>query len=222
MPSPTQWPHDLKNPLGIIMGYSEMLMEDGAEMEQTELAPVHKNLYQVSQRGINIIDELLLLAGVRKETVAKKPMDMAQVIAQVQERLAPMIEDYHGEIIFPEKWPVANGHAPWIEEVWVNYLGNGLKYGGFPPRLELGAAPQNDKMIRFWVRDNGRGLSPEAQTILFTEFTRLDKIRAQGYGLGLSIVQRIIDKLGGQVGVESAVGQGSTFYFTLPCAEHGG
>jgi signal transduction histidine kinase len=72
--------------------------------------------------------------------------------------------------------------------------------------------------VRFWVRDNGPGLSPEAQARLFTPFTRLDQARLQGYGLGLSIVRRIVEKLGGQVGVESQVGAGSTFWFTLPAA----
>ena len=146
---------------------------------------------------------------------------MAAILAEVQQHLVDMIEDSRAEIILPAHWPTALGYAPWIEEVWVNYISNGLKYGGTPPRLELGATPQNNAMIRFWVRDNGQGLSSEAQTILFTEFTRLDQIRVQGYGLGLSIVRRIIDKLGGQVGVESIVGQGSTFYFTLPYAENG-
>ncbi len=73
-------------------------------------------------------------------------------------------------------------------------------------------------MVRFWVRDNGPGLTPEAQSRLFTPFTRLDQVRAQGHGLGLSIVRRIVEKLGGQVGVESQLGQGSTFFFTLPAA----
>ena len=62
----------------------------------------------------------------------------------------------------------------------------------------------------------GQGLRPEEQSKLFTEFTRLDEIGIEGHGLGLSIVQRIIEKLGGQVGVESQVGVGSVFYFTLP------
>jgi signal transduction histidine kinase len=106
-----------------------------------------------------------------------------------------------------------------LEEVWVNYLSNGLKYGGQPPRLELGAAVQADGLVRFWVRDNGPGLSPEAQTRLFTEFTRLDRTRAQGHGLGLSIVRRIMEKLSGQFGVESSPGQGSLFYFSLPSGD---
>ena len=69
------------------------------------------------------------------------------------------------------------------------------------------------------MRDNGPGLTPEEQARLFTPFTRLDQVRARGHGLGLSIVRRIVEKLGGQVGVESEVGRGSFFFFTLPGAE---
>jgi two-component system sensor histidine kinase/response regulator len=100
--------------------------------------------------------------------------------------------------------------------VWTNYLTNAIQYGGRPPRLELGATRQTGDRLCFWVRDNGAGLAPEEQNLLFSPFTRLDQARARGHGLGLSIVRRIIEKLGGQVGVESQVGQGSLFSFTLP------
>jgi signal transduction histidine kinase len=75
-------------------------------------------------------------------------------------------------------------------------------------------------MIRYWVRDNGDGIRADQQAQLFSEFTRLEGARGQGHGLGLAIVKRIVDKLGGKVGVESngVAGEGSTFYFTLPAA----
>jgi two-component system, sensor histidine kinase and response regulator len=76
-----------------------------------------------------------------------------------------------------------------------------------------------DGMVHCWVRDHGRGLTPEEQAKLFTPFTRLDQARLTGYGLGLSIVRRIVEKLGGQVGLESQLGQGSTFSFALPAAQ---
>jgi two-component system, sensor histidine kinase and response regulator len=70
--------------------------------------------------------------------------------------------------------------------------------------------------VKFWVADNGVGLTPEQQQQLFTPFERLHNVRADGHGLGLSIVRRILEKLGGEAGVESVPGEGSRFYFTLP------
>jgi len=77
--------------------------------------------------------------------------------------------------------------------------------------------PDQDGMLRFWVRDNGDGLPQEEQQVIFRPETRLINNR-QGHGLGLSIARRIVERLGGRVGVESIIGEGCTFYFTLPCA----
>ena len=82
--------------------------------------------------------------------------------------------------------------------------------------LQVGADSDAKGTIYFWVQDNGAGLTPEQQANLFTEFTRIAQTKAQGHGLGLSIVQRIVTKLGGTAGVESEIGRGSRFYFTLP------
>jgi signal transduction histidine kinase len=118
----------------------------------------------------------------------------------------------------PGAWPTALGYRQWVEEVWVNYLSNAIKYGRIPPatpRIELGFDESSDRFIRFWVRDSGPGIPPEEQVDLFKAYGEHSKVRATGHGLGLSIVRMIVEKMGGQVGVESTVGQGSTFYFTL-------
>lgn len=212
--------HDLKNPLQIIITYSEYLVKE------VELEGMFQNaLTVIAQSGRkmnNIIEALLLLAGVRKNDVAPEPLDMAEIIEEVQYRLAYMIEERQAIIEQPAVWPLALGYAPWIEEVWANYISNAIKYGGQPPRVQVGACETEHGQLRFWVRDNGAGLSPEEQTQLFIPFNRLNQVDIEGHGLGLSIVQRIVHKLGGQVGVESSVGQGSKFSFTLPRAEEVG
>ena len=106
-----------------------------------------------------------------------------------------------------------------FEEIWVNYISNAIKYGGDPPRAELGADREDNGMIRFWIRDNGRGIAPEQQASLFKPFIRLDQAHTTGYGLGLSIVRRIVVRLGGEVGVDSHLGRGSVFFFSLPAHE---
>ncbi len=82
--------------------------------------------------------------------------------------------------------------------------------------MQLGARQQKNGLTLFCVLDNGRGLTQEEQGRLFTPFTRLDQVRTTGHGLGLSIARRIVEEMGRQVGVESKVGQGSVFHFTLP------
>ncbi len=209
--------HDLQSPLSLIVGFADFLLEESELSDQT--APYLDAIIQNGRKMNNIISELQLLAGVRKAEVALKPLDMAHIVAEAQQRLTYMIKEYQAQIILPESgWPLALGHAPWVEEIWVNYLSNGIKYGGQPPRLELGATPCSGHMVRFWVWDNGPGLTPDEQARLFVPFTQLDQVRAAGHGLGLSIVRRIVEKLGGQVAVESegVPGQGSIFSFTLP------
>jgi two-component system sensor histidine kinase/response regulator len=213
--------HDLKGPLGHIVGFAEVLTVDYAVLPEEELRKYLQSIAQSGKKMGNIIDELLLLASVRKLDeieVAMEPLDMHSIVTAVYERLSYLIERHHVQIEAPETWPVAVGHGPWVEEIWVNYLSNAVKYGGQPPYVELGAtAPEEpDGDVRFWVRDNGDGLTPEEQGRLFTPFTRLDRAQAKGHGLGLSIARRIASKLGGKVGVESRVGAGSTFWFTLP------
>jgi len=210
--------HDLQQPLGVIVGFADTLQEDYATLSRERLGEYLRIVARNGRKMSNIVNELLLLAGVHTMEVEMRPVDMARIVAEARQRLTYMIEEYQAEIVMPTEkaWPAALGHAPWVEEVWVNYLSNAIKYGGWPPRVELGATTQADGTVRFWIRDNGSGLKPQEQARLFTPLTRLDRIRAKGHGLGLSIVRRIVERLGGQVGVESKLGHGSTFFFTLP------
>ena len=207
--------HDLKNPLFTLVGFLELLREDIKDLDDEVIDRLSKSL-NAGYRLDNIIEELLLLSSIRREEVEIAQFNMAVVVERAFSRLGFLIDKYQPQIHIPDVWPQAYGYEPWIEEVVMNYLSNSMKYGGRPPCIDLGATLQADDTVCFWVRDNGPGLASDAQASLFTEFTRLDRIRAQGHGLGLSIVRRIMDKLGGECGVDSVSGQGSTFYFTLP------
>jgi K+-sensing histidine kinase KdpD len=211
--------HDLVNPLNHIIGFADVLTGrlDLLPLEETKSYLTY--ISRAAHKMMDIIQSLMLLAGIRQKQVIFEAIDMELVVAEAEKRLQPMIEEFQAQIVKPDKFPVSYGYAPWIEEVWVNYLNNAIKYGGRPPQLILGATVQKDKTVRFWVQDNGAGLSEEESTKLFIPFTRLGHVKVPGYGLGLSIVQRIIERLNGEVGVESEPGKGSVFYFTLPGEE---
>jgi len=213
--------HDLKNPVSLVITSAELLLDAEYPLNDEERKRTTLSIARAGRKMNSIIQELLLLSQVRKTEVAVRPLDMHSIAQEALLRLQEMLANYQVELAVPaaSEWPSAVGYGPWTEEVWVNYLSNAIKYGapeGVPPHVELGAELQPDGMARFWVRDNGPGLTPEAQSRLFTPFTRLDQVHTQGHGLGLSIVRRIVEKLGGQVAVESQLGQGSTFVFTLP------
>ncbi|MBN1976747.1 MAG: HAMP domain-containing histidine kinase [Anaerolineae bacterium] len=206
--------NDIREPLGRVVSFAQMLEKDRSELSDEEL---EHYLHAIVQRGCEVVaavDELLAVQAAPSTEIAEEigPLDMGRVVAGVLERMAYMVREYQAKVIVPADWPVALGHGPWVEEVWANLISNAIRYGGQPPRVELGAESK-DGSIRFWVRDNGQGLALEEQVRLFT---RRDRNPATEYGLGLTLVQRIMEKLGGQVGVESEVGRGSLFYFTLP------
>ncbi|MFP4321983.1 MAG: PAS domain S-box protein [Anaerolineales bacterium] len=206
--------HDLKNPLASIVGYASMLAGD--DLEADEQVMFADRLVDMAMISTRIVDNLLLLATLRQAEVAPQRLDMAEIIEEVQQRLQHQLVKHTVVLHLPHDWHPALGYAGWIEEVWINYISNALKYGGTPPEITLGSEALPHGRVRFWVADNGPGIPLEKQAGLFTEFNRLGEQRAKGHGLGLSIVKRIMDKLGGDVAVESAVGAGSRFSFILP------
>jgi len=209
--------HDLKEPLTVLIMTAD-LIKDVPDLTSDELREDLLQIKSTAHEMKSIIRNLLLFAEVSKAKAPREAVHMDRVLANVQVRLSYMIKEQQAELILPQVWPQAVGYEPWIEEVWANLLANALKYGGRPPRVELGASARSDGTLRFWTRDNGPGIPPESRTCLFTRGNPLSRLSEVGNGLGLPIVHNIVEKLGGEVGVESEEGQGSLFYFTLPAA----
>jgi signal transduction histidine kinase len=212
--------HEIQNPLALIIGFADLLLDETDPLPEPDLRRALQTIFRTAAKMDDIVHQLLLLATVRTQDVPCEPLDMAGLVENACHRLEHLFDEVHAEIVLPAAWPRATGYGPWVEQVWANYLSNALKYGGRPLRIELGARVEPDGRARFWVHDNGAGVRPEVQSRLFFPFTRLGQVQAEGQGLGLSIVRRIVERLGGQVAVESngVPGQGSTFSFTLPGA----
>ncbi len=210
--------HDIKNPINIMISLSELLLMDLAASAPDESLTMLRELAQRGYKTAQIVDDLLLLATLRQQDVKRASVNTSALLDDVEHRLADLIHEFQPEILKPATWPTAIGYAPWIEEIWFNFISNAIKYGGRPPVIELGADPLPNGAVRYWVKDNGPGLTPNEQSRLFIPFTRLNEAGIAGHGLGLSIVQRIIQRLDGQVGVESQPAHGSLFYFVLPVA----
>jgi PAS domain S-box-containing protein len=213
--------HDLRSSLGSVYSSSE-IMEECIRDGNTELLPEFAGMIKVAaQKAMHLTQELLILATVSHQEIEKKPLDMQRILLEAQKQVKDLIEKSKAKITTENDWPEALGYAPWVEEIWVNYLTNAIKYGGIPPVVTAGAEITPDITIKFWVKDNGDGIPPEKQHLLFQKYMRLEPGKAEGYGLGLSIVKRIIDKLGGSAGLESTgrKGEGALFWFELPAAE---
>ena len=207
--------HDLKEPLSAIILTSNLInnIPDLTRDELLEyLGQIRSTAYQMN----TIINSMLLFAKASKEKAPAEHVNMALVVSNVLNRLSNLVKEHQAQIDLPEFWPAAIGYAPWIEEVWANYLSNALKHGGQSPRIRLGASIETEGMVRYWMRDHGPGIPVDMQARLFSPLNQTDLITNPGHGLGLSIVRSIIEKLGGQAGCESELGNGSLFFFTLP------
>jgi len=227
--------HDLKNPLTTLLGLSGLLKSGGQHFSPEQMQKSLETIDKTGKKMANIIDALLLLASVRRaEEVHIENIDVKALAQEAQQRLNIIAQDANAKIEFVGAWPSALGYKQWIEEVWVNYISNALKYGGVPPRVELGGELLESGVVKYWVRDYGPGIPVARRAELFLQFSRLDPTTSQGHGLGLSIVKRIIERLGGEVGYEAPdacvgaaaltdnnnpeAGCGSCFWFTLPAS----
>jgi PAS domain S-box-containing protein len=211
--------HDLKNPASQILGYANLLADEFDDFSREEMIEHLRTVERQSIKMVKIIDALLLLASTQSLLdIPTTNVAMRVVVAEAMQRLGQMIQEKEALISVQENIPTVVGYTLWVEEVMVNYLSNAIKYGGQPPIIVIGSDEVANNMVRFWIRDNGKGLTQEEQAQLFQPFKRVTQAQIEGHGLGLSIVRQIVERLGGSVHVKSQPEHGSEFGFTLPAA----
>ncbi|MCZ7646981.1 MAG: MASE1 domain-containing protein [Planctomycetota bacterium] len=209
--------HDLRAPLRHINGYIEALMQDAGERLTREQLEYLKVVDESSVRMSKLIDHLLSFSRMSRQPLQKDTISMDELVADARRLLRNRAGDPTIEWRI-EPLGAANGDRNLLLQVWANLLGNAVKFtqGRTPARIEIGRVTKAEKNA-FFVKDNGVGFDMKHAHRLFGVFQRLHHTKEfEGLGIGLAIVQRIVQRHGGQVWAEGAPNQGATFFIHLP------
>jgi light-regulated signal transduction histidine kinase (bacteriophytochrome) len=213
--------HDLRAPLRTLSGYSDALTEDyGDRLDETGRLYTER-IQAATERMGALIDDLLLLAQVSRLEMSLGPVDLSAEVAAIAGELQAREPGRRVRFaIHDGVW--VNADRTLIRTVVQNLVENAWKYTGKRDgaTIEFGATAAEDAGVCCFVRDNGAGFDPAFAGKLFQPFQRLHAVTEfPGTGIGLASVRRIIQRHGGRVWAEGAVGRGATFYFTLDAKE---
>jgi signal transduction histidine kinase len=207
--------HDLQDPLRTVISHTQILdRKYGQELPDDAKELIHFTV-DAAARMRAMIDDLLEYSRMESARMQLEPVDcngaVAAAIANLNDPIAK-----NAAIVESSQLPTVMGTRSQLTRVFQNLAGNAIKYRSeAPPRIEISARQSATEWI-FRVRDNGIGIDPAYAEKIFVVFQRLHGSEIPGTGLGLSICQRIIIRHGGTIWVESELGKGSSFYFTLP------
>jgi PAS domain S-box-containing protein len=212
--------HDLRAPLRAVDGFSRMVLEDYDPKLDDEGRRMLGVIRSETKRMGRLIDDLLTFSRLGRQPVDTISIDMHALAQEVFDELAAA-ETGRRLHLNLHPLPPAGGTPSLIRQVWVNLIGNALKFtqGREEARLEIGTREEDPDSLTYYVKDNGTGFDMRHAGQLFGMFQRLHtQTEVPGTGVGLAIVQRIIQRHGGRVWAKAKVNQGATFSFTLPRA----
>jgi len=212
--------HDLREPLRKISSFGELLKEalDGtiADDDQENL----DFMIDAANRMEQMIDALLAYSRVSSQEIPYRTVDLNELVEQLEQiEISALLEETDAAIEIPEPLPQVAARAGQVKQLLQNLIGNGIKYRreGIQPRIRIRSKPDKNNMVRIEVEDNGIGIKQQYHSDIFTMFKRLHpRGEYDGTGIGLALCKKIVEGHGGQIGVESNFGHGSTFWFTLP------
>ncbi|MCK4741447.1 MAG: GAF domain-containing protein [Anaerolineales bacterium] len=209
--------HELRTPLGFIKGYVTTLLRDDTEWDETSQKDFLEIIDDEADRLRELIDNLLDSSRLESGTLSMtfEPARLGPVVRAIIQRIESATPEIDVITEMPDDLPILEIDSTRIAQVLDNFLTNASKYApGAKVNIKVDA---DDKRVRVEVRDEGPGIPQEHLSHLFERFYRIPKSAAtRGTGLGLYISRKIIDAHGGEIGVESIVGEGTIFFFTLP------
>jgi PAS domain S-box-containing protein len=212
--------HDLKEPLRSIVSFSQILLHEYSGRLDATADGYLKNIEEAGKRMYSLINDLLEYYRITTKERLVEPLEAAEILSQSLQHLQSAIESSRA-IIAQDPLPRVQADASQLQEVFSNLIGNAIKFGkpDSLPTVHISATRQ-EGMVRFSVADNGIGIDPQYHSKLFVIYQRLHgPYQYEGTGIGLAIAKRIVERHSGQIWVESELGKGSTFYFTIPAAD---
>lgn len=211
--------HDLRAPLRAIQGMSRILMEDYAAALDKDGQEYFGRIMEAAQRMDDLIRDLLDYARITTVQLPVGPVDTEAVWARVIANYTTEIEGKKAIVEKAQPFPFVHAHRTVVELALNNLMGNALKFfpNGVVPYVKVWTEQRPENRIRFNILDKGIGIAPEHQQRIFRVFERLHPNDAYpGTGIGLAIVKKGIERVGGAIGLISKPGEGSTFWFELP------
>ena len=211
--------HDLRTPLRAIHNYADFLIEDFLPQLPPEQQEFLNGITTAVCEAEELVSDLLELARLN---VHDSPPQLNDIGDLIQKILRGLDFDKDVHILTPTEWPLVIGHSHLLKQIFQNLISNGVKFNrSSPKRIEVNWRKEKNGFLRFSISDNGIGILPQYQDKIFQIFERLHTTREyEGTGIGLALVKKSVSKLGGVITVESEIGKGSIFSFTVPMGEN--
>jgi PAS domain S-box-containing protein len=215
--------HELRSPLNAILGFAQLINSDTPPPTPSQVASIDQILH-AGWYLLELINEILDLAQIEsgKLALSREPTSLAEVLLECQAMIEPQGQKRGIKMIFPQSGSLCfvDADRTRLKQVLINLLSNSIKYNQPNGTVVVECARTTAERVRISVRDTGAGLPPDMLLQLFQPFNRLGQERSteEGTGIGLVMSKRLVELMGGRIGVESKVGLGSVFWFELNSA----
>ncbi len=210
--------HDLRTPLRSIQGFAQILLEDYGDRLEADGRQYTQRIVAAARRMDTLTEDILTYSHLSRAAMKLTPVSLEAVVEEVLTQLEAEIRGKEASVTVEKPLPRVMGHYATLVQVVANLLTNGIKF--VPPSVRPHVrvwTEEHDDRVCLRLCDNGIGIAPEYQERIFRVFERLHGTETYaGTGIGLAVVRKGVERLGGQVGVKSAPGQGSTFWVELP------
>jgi signal transduction histidine kinase len=203
--------HDMRAPLRALQGFSEILLGEYSEKLDAEGQRFLQRISASADRMDRLIQDVLSYSRVVRSDFPLEPVDVSRLLRGILDTY-PLFAAEKADIVIAEPIPTVLGNEAMLTQIFSNFIGNAVKFvaPGVRPHLKIWAEAQA-KQARIFVEDNGIGIEPDQCEKIFAIFQRVSK-NYEGTGIGLAIVKKAVERMGGKVGVESKLGHGSTFW----------